>query len=386
MTSLVRTISLLSKVKHQMMPIYMDRHIVPGIEAKHAAEAHREDLKIQEDYGCRCMTYWVDEERGYAFCLIDAPDINAVHEMHERAHGLIPHEIIQVNSHVIEAFMGRMEDPIGRNDPEDPTLKVFNDPAFRAVLVTKTTDPVLLQHRMGKEKSDDLFIVHDDIIREQLLKFEGREVELEGLGFIASFVSVSQAVKCAQAIQKALHIAGELLGFRIGIHAGIPVTKKHQDLFGETIHLAKSLCAIGLSNQVLISSVIQKLYKPDNSNTDHSKIRSVNIQEEDFLISIYNTLDKNWFDPNFGVPDFCQKMSMSKSSLYRTCMSLIGTSPNQILRDFRLENSLDLLKSGENISQTTFSSGFSSPSYFSKCFQEKFLLQPLAYQKLALAS
>ena len=45
------------------MPIYMDRHIVPGIEAKHAAQAHREDLKIQDEYGCRCMTYWVDEER-----------------------------------------------------------------------------------------------------------------------------------------------------------------------------------------------------------------------------------------------------------------------------------------------------------------------------------
>ena len=367
------------------MPIYMDRHIVPGIEAKHAAEAHREDLKIQAEHGCRCMTYWVDEERGYAFCLIDAPDIQAVHNMHNEAHGLVPHEIIQVNSHVIEAFMGRMEDPIGWNDPNDPTLKVFNDPAFRVILVTQTTDPVLLQHQMGKQKSDDLFILHDDIIREQLSKFEGREVELEGQGFIASFVSVSQAVKCAQAIQKSLHIAAELLGFRIGIHAGIPVTQ-HQDIFGETIHLAKSLCAIGMNNQLLLSSVIQKLYKTDNNKTDISKIRPVSAQEESFLFSLYNTLDKNWFDPNFGVPDFCNKMSMSKSSLYRTCMSIIGTSPNQILRDYRLENSLGLLKSGENISQTTFSSGFSSPSYFSKCFQEKFQLQPLAYQKLALAS
>ena len=79
------------KMKVKTMPIYMDRHIVPGIEAKHAAEAHREDLKIQDEYGCRCMTYWVDEDRGSAFCLIDAPDIESVKKMHDRAHGLMPH-------------------------------------------------------------------------------------------------------------------------------------------------------------------------------------------------------------------------------------------------------------------------------------------------------
>ena len=38
------------------MPIFMDLHVVPGIEAEHAAEAHQEDLKIQDAHGCRCFT------------------------------------------------------------------------------------------------------------------------------------------------------------------------------------------------------------------------------------------------------------------------------------------------------------------------------------------
>ena len=66
------------------MPIYMDVHIVPGVKAKDVAEAHRKDLLHQEEYGCKCMTYWIDEERENIFCLIDAPNKEAVEEMHSK--------------------------------------------------------------------------------------------------------------------------------------------------------------------------------------------------------------------------------------------------------------------------------------------------------------
>jgi len=46
-----------------------------------------------------------------------------------------------------------------------------------------------------------------------------------------------------------------------------------------------------------------------------------------------------------------------------------------------LLQSLDLLKTDRNISQTTFDCGFSSPSYFTKCFQKRFGIQPLTYLK-----
>lgn len=359
----------------------MDRHIVPGIEAKHAAEAHREDLKIQDEYGCRCMTYWVDEERGYAFCLIDAPNIKAVHEMHNRAHGLIPHEIIQVNSHVIEAFMGRMEDPIGWNDPDDPTLKVFNDPAFRVILVAQITDQYLLQHRLGKEKAGDLISLHNDIIRNQIKQFEGSEVELGGSDFIVSFVSVSQAIQCAQAILTSLHIATEMLGFKIAIHAGIPVTKNNE-IFGDVIQLARGLCSFDIENRTFITSVIRELSRSEHHTIfDTSKTRFTSSTEESFLELLFQVLNDFYSEANFGVPDFGSKMSMSKSKLYRTCTTVLDKSPNSILRDFRLNKSLDFLKSGLNISQSSFQSGFSSPSYFSKCFQERFELLPLQYQK-----
>ena len=362
------------------MPIYMDRHIVPGIEARHAAEAHREDLKIQDAYGCRCMTYWVDEDRGSAFCLIDAPDIDAVREMHDRAHGLMPHEIIQVNSNVVEAFLGRIQDPEGYYE-DDPNLKIFNDPAFRIILVSTTTATGLLKHRLGLEKADRLIALYHDIMRRQLRQFEGREVEQQGGGFTASFVSVTQAVNCAVAVKEDLHVAGELLDLRIGLNAGMPISKS-KELFGDTVKMARYLCGIGSENQIMMASIIREIYKDDGkTSNDRSQFKWINPSEENFLQLLMDTLNDKWQDPQFGVAEYCEHMSMSKSKLYRNCTRLTHMSPNELLKEFRLLKSLDLLKTDRNITQTTFDCGFNSPSYFTKCFQKRFGMQPLTYAR-----
>jgi hypothetical protein len=44
------------------MPLYMDRHNLPGLTPRDAAEAHLKDLEIQKNYGCTCITYWIDEK------------------------------------------------------------------------------------------------------------------------------------------------------------------------------------------------------------------------------------------------------------------------------------------------------------------------------------
>ena len=66
------------------MPIYMDLHNVPGVTAVDAAEAHRADIRMQDKFCCRTMTYWIDEDK--VFCLIEAPDKESVRDLHEKAH------------------------------------------------------------------------------------------------------------------------------------------------------------------------------------------------------------------------------------------------------------------------------------------------------------
>src|SRR5215207_1844633 len=133
------------------MPIYMDVHTVPGVKARDVAEAHRKDVLIEGEHACKCMTYWIDEERETIFCLIEAPTQQAVEEMHGRAHGLIPNKIIEVSSNLVESFLGRIYDPPDAEVTSDG-LKVFKEPSYRFLLVVRFTDPVLLEYKLGPEK------------------------------------------------------------------------------------------------------------------------------------------------------------------------------------------------------------------------------------------
>ena len=69
----------------------MDRHDVSEtVTAEHVAQLHQQDLKVQDQFGCRGLTYWFDDKRKTAFCLIEAPDMKALEEMHNHAHGQVP--------------------------------------------------------------------------------------------------------------------------------------------------------------------------------------------------------------------------------------------------------------------------------------------------------
>jgi AraC-like DNA-binding protein len=364
------------------MPIYMDVHIVPGVRAKDVAEAHRKDLLHQEEHGCKCMTYWIDEERENIFCLIEAPSKEAVEEMHNKAHGLIPNKIIEVKSNVVESFLGRIYDPEHAEVTGDG-LKIFSDPSFRILLVTRITDPVLLRNNLGADKANELLDRHNTFIRKNLAANGGREVEHGGVEFIISFSSVAKAIACALAIRNEISTAdANAIGFRIGINAGEPIEKSNK-LFGDTIQLATNMCALAKNSQIAIAASAKELASKDLFRNGQSNFFVLSPQDETLLASLFNKLEENWQDPEFDVPDYCQAMAMSKSQLYRKTISLTGLSPNILLKDFRLEKARELLKKQRyNIAQITFESGFTSPSYFTKCFKKKYGLLPMAYLDL----
>jgi class 3 adenylate cyclase len=357
----------------------MDIHHVPGIEALDAAEAHRKDMLIQEEHRCTCMTYWVDVARGIAFCLIEGPDKSTVEEMHRKSHGLIPNKIIEVKNDLVESFLGRIHDPEDAAI-SDSGLKVFSESALRFLLVTHMTDPVLLRHQLGVEKANDLLIRQYGIIRKESANYAGREVQHMGDGFMASFSSAANAVACALEIQTRVAAAdSNAAAFKIAVAAGEPVEKSER-LFGDTIQLAKNLCTIASNGRLVISSWVREVLAADFFQKISNNVMTLLPRDQAFVQSLFNTLEENWQDSHFAMTEFCQALAMSKSRLYRAIMALWGVPPNLLLKEFRLDKARESLKrQSGNITQTTFDSGFSSPSYFTKCFKLRFGLLPATY-------
>ena len=82
------------------MSLYMDVHNLDGgVSAADVAAAHEKDLETQDQYGVSYLRYWVDEEHGKIFCLVEADSAEDAHTVHREAHGLVADEIYPVSEH-----------------------------------------------------------------------------------------------------------------------------------------------------------------------------------------------------------------------------------------------------------------------------------------------
>lgn len=361
------------------MPIYMDLHIVPGVTAKDVAEAHRLDVYLEKDHNCTCMTYWVDEARGHVFCLIDAPSKETVVELHTKAHGLVPHKIIEVQPNLVESFLGRISDPEDIATT-DEGVKLINEPSFRIILAIQMNDPVLLQHQLGKEASIQLMNRVNEILRNSFSRNSGTITEHRGKTFLASFTSAANALDCAQSIQQQLSDSdAQQTNLRISIAAGEPVFK-NDHLFGDTIQLAERLCFIGKQGRLMLTGNVYELLSTNPLDTHTQPFDVLSAQDLALLNLLFTTLDEHWEHPDFNMDEYGSSVAMSKSQLYRKTITLCDLSPNALLKEYRLEKACDLMKkTNQNITEITFATGFNSPSYFTKCFKKKYGIAPLAY-------
>jgi hypothetical protein len=78
------------------MALYMDVHNLPGVTAEEVAKAHAADLATQDEFGADYQRYWVNEQQGKVFCLIEAESTDAAINVHRKAHGLVADEIFLV--------------------------------------------------------------------------------------------------------------------------------------------------------------------------------------------------------------------------------------------------------------------------------------------------
>ncbi|NKI25562.1 DUF4242 domain-containing protein [Arenibacter sp. 6A1] len=365
------------------MPVFMDLHVGQGVTAEQVAIAHQKDLAAQEKYNCKCLTYWVDEERGNAYCLIEAPNKEAVAKLHYNAHKQLPAEIIEVDTRVVKAFLGRLQDPEIIDYVIDQKIKVFTGPAFRVILHLETNDVIQLSHQEGGAFSGSCLHNCNEIMHGCIAKYQGVVADHKGEALIASFQTAMQAVLCASEIKNVLKDQSDRIKLRISIHGGIPVDN-NQELFGNTLRLAGILNGTSKNGSIVISATVKQLLdKADrNAGINFAEVHCLSAANEEFLTNLGAVFSEHWQNSDFKILECCKFMGVSTSQLYRKSVEATGSSAKALLLEFRLKKARQMLFSPvKNISQIAYDSGFNSPSYFSKCFHKRFGLQPTSYLK-----
>jgi hypothetical protein len=159
------------------MPLYMDvHHLGEPVSVDDVAKAHLADLEVQDKYDVKYLRYWVDEDRGEIFCLVEAPSPDAANIVHKEAHGLVADEVHLGLRHVVDVLVdglapllrgvraatseGNQREP-ERGEPTDPSQA--HDP--RVVLPSddgELEDCFLLPHALGVERvRGDLVVACD---------------------------------------------------------------------------------------------------------------------------------------------------------------------------------------------------------------------------------
>ncbi len=240
------------------MPLFMDRHDIRDVTSEEVAAAHHQDVKVQGRHSCKALTYWYDEPRGAAFCLVEAPSAEAVREMHREAHGLIPHQVIEVDPTTVAHFLGRVA------DPESVDSEPIRESAFRAILFVDMVRSTDITRTLGDAAALEVVRRYRNTVRAALVEHGGREVDRAGDGFLTSFESAFAAVSCAMTIQAKLTADasdgadGIPVRAKIGIGAGEPVLDGDA-LFGSTINLTSRICDHAEPGQILAARVVRDL-------------------------------------------------------------------------------------------------------------------------------
>lgn len=109
---------------------------------------------------------------------------------------------------------------------------------------------------LGDDRWRNLLDNHDRIVRHELDRFRGREVNTAGDGFVATFSSPSVALDCAESVVAAVRLLG--IEVRVGVHAG-EVEVRGEDIAGVAVHIAARVAALAGAGDVLVSSTVREI-------------------------------------------------------------------------------------------------------------------------------
>lgn len=114
------------------------------------------------------------------------------------------------------------------------------------------------------------------------------------------------------------------------------------------------------------------------------KYADADAQNQDFLSSVRDAIKEHMSEPNFGVVELADAVCLSRAQLFRKVKEACNCSPVELIRAARLKRAAELFKTTDKgIAEVCYATGFSSPSYFTRCYKSYFDEAPRAFKRQA---
>ncbi|MEE9461851.1 MAG: nickel-binding protein [Bacteroidales bacterium] len=375
------------------MPLFMDFHKDLDVTVEDVKGAHMSDLSVQSKYNVRNLQYWINEEAGTMFCLMEAPDEESCAKMHEESHGNLACAIQEVDTVLYEMIIGSIptrDQGAVKND--DGSI----DTGYRFIMMVQLTGQTNIDGSLAY-RSLRLPRRPKSLIREIIGKHQGGVIDnINDDNIISVFKSSTKAVRCALKIQKEFMMQKDSdpdpelhLSLKIGIAAGQPLTE-NDGFYEETIRKARYFTRFAGDGKIKVSSFVSDLCDMDGIIREYQDLSAIEILDrpgERFLMQLMDITESIFVQEEFSIERLCMELGISRPQLYRKITSLTGKAPNDWIRDLRLERAFQLLRIQHgNVSEIAYEAGFNNLSYFSKCFQKKFGLLPSQYLNISLSA
>ena len=102
---------------------------------------------------------------------------------------------------------------------------------------------------------------------------------------------------------------------------------------------------------------------------------------DDFISRLNDLIEQHYADPSLNVSFLADRMAISRSGLFAKVKQMADVTPNELIQTIRLNHAAQQLSQGcYTVSEVCYRVGFSSPSYFTKCFQKQFGVKPTEYK------
>lgn len=109
------------------------------------------------------------------------------------------------------------------------------------------------------------------------------------------------------------------------------------------------------------------------------KLPAINKYDAEFLSKLNSLMEENISDEEFTIDILAENLNMSRSSFYRKLKALMGMTPVDYMKNYRLDVAARQLREGARVTEVVTNIGFTSSSYFAKCFKDKYGVLPRDY-------